>query len=92
MRLLRLDASGRVALPKSVRQRLGFRAGEMIEASELDEGIFLRPLKPSSLVRQNGFWVHTGKMADGFDSQRLLSDLREERLRKILGPIDPAEE
>jgi AbrB family looped-hinge helix DNA binding protein len=89
---LRLDASGRLTLPKSVRRRFGLRAGEMIEASDSEEGIFLRPIKPSSLVRENGFWVHTGKMADGFDSQRLLSDLREERLRKILGTTDPAEE
>jgi hypothetical protein len=71
---------------------MGFRGGEMVEASESDEGILLRPIRRSSLVRENGFWVHTGKMADGFDWQQLLPDLREERLRKIPGPIDPAEE
>jgi AbrB family looped-hinge helix DNA binding protein len=83
---LHLDKSGRVVLPKPLRQRLGLRAGTTFEAIEAAEGLLLRPVteRPSLIVR-NGFLVHTGQATRGFDWQQISDDLEEERLRDILG-------
>jgi len=83
---LRLDKSGRVVLPKPLRQRLGLRAGTTFEATEAGDGVLLRPLKERpSLVEQDGFLVHTGQATRAFDWRALFDDLEQERLRDILG-------
>jgi AbrB family looped-hinge helix DNA binding protein len=83
---LTLDKSGRVVLPKPLRQRLGFRAGTTFEAMEASGGLLLRPVtQRPSLVERNGFLVHTGEISPAFDWQQLSEDLEQERLRDILG-------
>jgi len=83
---LRLDKSGRVVLPKPLRQRLGLRAGTTFEATEAAEGVLLRPItQRPSLVKRNGFLVHTGQPNRAFDWQQLSDDLEQERLRDIFG-------
>jgi AbrB family looped-hinge helix DNA binding protein len=83
---LRLDKSGRVVLPKPLRQRLGLRAGVTFEATEAAEGVLLRPItQRPSLVQRNGFLVHTGQATGTLDWQQLFNDLERERLRDILG-------
>src|ERR1700689_1104220 len=84
---LRVDKSGRVVLPKPLRQRLGLRSGAILEATEAADGLLLRPItQHPSLVEQNGFLLHTGRPDSGFDWEQLSSDLEEEKLRDILGP------
>lgn len=83
---LRLDKSGRVVLPKPLRQRLGLRAGATFEAKETPDGLLLRPIrKRASLLEEDGFLVHTGQAPGSFASQTLFDDLERERLRDILG-------
>ncbi len=83
---LRLDKSGRVVLPKPLRQRMGLRAGTTFEAMDAAEGLLLRPVtERPSLVERDGFLVHTGQATRAFDWQQLSRDLEEERLRDILG-------
>jgi AbrB family looped-hinge helix DNA binding protein len=80
---LRLDKSGRVVLPKPLRQSMGLRAGTLFEATEAVEGILLRPItQRPSLVQRNGFLVHTGR---GLNWQQFSDDLEQERLRGLLG-------
>jgi AbrB family looped-hinge helix DNA binding protein len=83
---LRLDKSGRLVLPKPLRQRLGLRAGSTFEATQAAEGVLLRPItQRPSLVERDGFLVHTGQATRAFDWQELFEDLEQERLRDILG-------
>jgi AbrB family looped-hinge helix DNA binding protein len=83
---LRLDKSGRVVLPKPLRQRLGLRAGTTFEATEAAEGLVLRPIKSRpSLVERDGFLVHTGQSVRSFNWQEIFDDLEQERVRDILG-------
>jgi AbrB family looped-hinge helix DNA binding protein len=83
---LRLDKSGRVVLPKPLRQRLGLRAGTTFEATEAAEGVLLRPIaRQPSLIERDGFLVHTGQTSRAFDWLQLTDDLHQERLRDILG-------
>ena len=88
---LRPDKSGRLVLPKALRQRLGLRAGTTFEATEAAEGVLLRPLiHGPSLVDRDGFLVHTGHATRAFDWQELSEDLEQERLRDILRPMRSA--
>lgn len=83
---LRLDKSGRVVLPKPLRQRMGLRAGTTFEATEAAGGVLLRPItRRPSLVENGGFLVHTGQTNRDFDWRQLSDDLEQERLRDILG-------
>jgi AbrB family looped-hinge helix DNA binding protein len=83
---LRLDKSGRVVLPKPLRQRLGLRAGATFEATEGPDGVLLRPItQRPSLIERDGFLVHTGQPVRAFDWEQLSEDLEQERLRDILG-------
>jgi AbrB family looped-hinge helix DNA binding protein len=83
-RKLHLDKSGRVVLPKPLRQRPGLRPGTTFEATEAADGILLRPItEHPSLVEHNGFLVHTGRGAETLDWQQLSRDLQAERLRDI---------
>ena len=82
---LKMDKSGRVVFPKPLRQRLGLENETELEAVEQPEGVLLRPLhqKPS-MLRVGGVWVHQGVAEPGTKWDRLLDDVREERIRDIL--------
>jgi len=83
---LRIDKSGRVVLPKPLRERWGLRAGTTFEAKEAADGLLLRPIKQrASLREEDGFLVHAGQAARSFDWQTLFDDVEQERLRDILG-------
>ncbi len=85
---LQLDKSGRIVLPKPLRQRLGVKAGSKFVATEAAEGLLLKPviLRPS-LVKRNGLLVHTGVAPRGFSWkwEDISEDLGQERLREIFG-------
>lgn len=83
---LKIDKAGRVILPKSVRDRLGLRAGTELEMQETAEGIVLKPgVSRPSMIKKHGLWVHTGKVPPGFDIVQAIRDDREERIRKLAG-------
>jgi AbrB family looped-hinge helix DNA binding protein len=83
---LHLDKSGRIVLPKPLRQRLGVKAGAAFEVTEASGGLLLRPVKQRpSLVERNGFLVHTGEATRPIDWEDLTDDLERERLKDILG-------
>ena len=83
---LSIDKSGRVVLPKLLRQRLGLKPGTSFEAIEAPDGVLLRPItRRPSLVERKGFLVHTGQATGTFDWRELSEDLEQERLKDILG-------
>ena len=83
---LKLDRSGRVVLPKQVRDRLGLHEGGDLEMMEIPEGVVLKPseIRPS-MIKKKGLWVHTGKVPQGFDIVNAIRDDREDRIRKLAG-------
>jgi bifunctional DNA-binding transcriptional regulator/antitoxin component of YhaV-PrlF toxin-antitoxin module len=81
-----LDKSGRIVLPKPLRQRLGLRTGTSFYAVPAADGVLLRTVKQEpSLIERDGFLVHTGKAGRDFNWEQLRDDLQQERAAEILG-------
>jgi AbrB family looped-hinge helix DNA binding protein len=77
---VKVDKSGRIVIPKAVRERLRLRAGTNLELQEVPEGILLRPVgQRPALVWKDGLLVHLGKAPRGFAWDRLIEDFRDER-------------
>ena len=83
---IRVDKRGRIIIPKSVRDRFDFRAGSVFELEACPGGMLLRPsnLRPS-MVKVKSNWVHLGRVPHGFDWDRFIDSLRDERIKDISG-------
>ena len=83
--MIKIDSAGRIVVPKAIRQRLGLNPNTELEIVEQDGGVLLRPVEERpSMIRVNGHWVHTGRALPGADFERVLDDVREERIQSIL--------
>src|SRR5690349_6242397 len=77
--------AGRIVVPKSVRERLGFKPHTESEALEQPEGVLLKRVEQRpSMVKVDGLWVHQGRAEPRANWQRILEDLREERIESFL--------
>ena len=57
----RIDKSGRIVVPKSLRERLGLKPNTEFELVERADGVLLRPVEqPPSMLKVEGLWVHQG--------------------------------
>jgi AbrB family looped-hinge helix DNA binding protein len=79
---LKIDGSGRIILPKPLRDRLGLRAGSDLDLQETEDGFSLRPAdRQPSMIKKEGLWVHAGKLLE-FDIVEATRDERENRIRR----------
>lgn len=84
---LHVDKAGRVVVPKPLRKRLGIEHESEVEAIEQPNGILLRPIRETpSMVQVDGLWVHQGVPEPGCDWERVVDDVREERIKDVLNP------
>ena len=82
---LRIDKSGRIVVPKPLRKRLGFKPDGEVQAIEQPEGVLLKRVEQRpSMVRVDGLWVHLGIAQQGANWERILEDVREERIESVL--------
>lgn len=82
---LRIDKSGRIVVPKPLRERLGLKPDVELEVLEQPGGILLRPVgQRPSMIRVDGLWVHQGVAEPGANWDRVLDDVREERIEAVL--------
>ena len=82
---LRIDKSGRIVVPKPLRERLGFRPDTELDAIERPEGVLLRQVEQRpSMVKVDGLWVHQGTAEPGANWERILEEVREERIGAVL--------
>lgn len=79
-----MDASGRVCIPKEIRETLGLSPGNkvVIEANESDE-IRLRPTTAKSSLCKKNLSLVVLTDADGNESEDVIAQEREARIRKI---------
>lgn len=79
--LLTLDRFGRVVLPKAIRNELGLRPGDVLEAERENDTIVLRPSARKDYLRREGrILVFAGRPAGNFEG--LLKNMREERVER----------
>jgi AbrB family looped-hinge helix DNA binding protein len=82
---LRIDKAGRIVVPKPLRERLGFKPDTELEAVEQPEGVLLKRIEQRpSMVKVDGLWVHQGSAEPGANWDRILEDVREERIESVL--------
>jgi AbrB family looped-hinge helix DNA binding protein len=82
---LRIDKAGRIVVPKPLRERLGFKPDTELVAIEQPEGVLLKRVEQRpSMVKVNGLWVHQGSAEPGANWERILEDVREERIESVL--------
>ena len=81
---VKLDRSGRIVVPKPLRDRLGLKPDMELEVQEQADGLFLRvPVPYPTMVNVDGLWVHQGTAQANGDWARVLEDVRDERLRAV---------
>jgi AbrB family looped-hinge helix DNA binding protein len=84
---LRIDRSGRIVVPKPLRIRLGLHPNQELELLEQGNGVLLRPVQQEpSLVKVGGVLVHQGVVEPDVNWDRLIDDVREERIQELLKP------
>lgn len=82
---LRIDKSGRIVVPKFLRERLGFKPDTELEAIEQPEGVLLKRVdQRPSMIKIDGLWVHQGRAEPGANWDRILDDVRDERIDSVL--------
>ncbi len=82
-----IDKSGRVVVPKMLRERLGLFPGRKLQAQEVSGGLLIQPAEQKpSMIQVDGLWVHQGKPQPDANWDSLVNDVREERLNDILKP------
>ena len=81
---LTLNKSGRVVLPKPLRDELELAAGDTLELESRGEQITLRPAPGAvSVQKERGIWVYrTGWPLTAATTDQTLRHIREERDRE----------
>ena len=78
-----VDKSGRVVLPKPLRDKLGLRPGDDLLIEDGEDRLTLRPIRPqASLKKELGIWVYQGELSN-LSIAQLLDLEREKRLREL---------
>lgn len=81
----RIDKSGRIVVPKPLRERLGLKPDSELELVERADGVLLRPAEQRpSMLKVEGLWVHQGTAVPNANWSRVLDEVREERIDAVL--------
>jgi AbrB family looped-hinge helix DNA binding protein len=81
---LKIDKSGRIVVPKALRERFGFKPDSELEALELPEGVLIKKAEERpSMAKVDGLWAHQGIPQAGANWNHLLEEIREERIKSV---------
>jgi len=82
--LISIDKSGRLVIPKPIRDRLGLAAGSEVELNELRDGLVLKVLSQHPSIQEvDGLWVHLGHPESDLDLRDAIRGQREDRIREL---------
>lgn len=84
---LTLDKSGRIVLPKPLRDELNLSAGDTLELETSGEQITLHPIRATTpLQKERGIWmIRTGEDLPASVVEDTIRQIRDERERLALG-------
>jgi AbrB family looped-hinge helix DNA binding protein len=78
------DKTGRIVIPKPLRDKLGLEAGSDLQIECDGDQITLRPIRPEPLmVKKLGIWVYNGEIPD-IDIVDFIDKRREKRALEFL--------
>ena len=82
-----LDSTGRVVIPKDLRDELHLEAGDKLNVECDGDRVVLSRVRPENRMRRkNGIWVfQAGEPISADEFDRILQDQRRERDRQLLG-------
>lgn len=82
-----LDSTGRVVIPKGMREELHLESGDKLTVESDGRGVTLRPVRPESRMRKkNGVWVFQGGGPMSVEEiNQAIDDMREARSRSLSG-------
>ena len=81
---VKIDKSGRIVVPKPLRDRLGLKPDMALEVHEQADGVLLRvPTPKPTMVNVEGLWVHQGMAQANADWEHVIAEVRDERLRAV---------
>ena len=82
---LKIDQSGRIVVPKPLRERLGLKPGTELEVVDERGGLLLRAVEERpALIKIDGLWVHQGVAKPSANWDRIIEEMREERIESVL--------
>jgi len=82
---LKIDKAGRIVVPKAIRERLGFKPDQELQAIEQPDGVLLKRIEQRpSMMKVDGLWLHQSVVLPGADWNRVLEQVREERIASIV--------
>jgi AbrB family looped-hinge helix DNA binding protein len=80
----KVDKSGRIVFPKRLRDQLGIRAEAELEITAQSGGLFVRVVdEEPALVKVDGLWVHRGSAGPEVDWERVIEEVRDERIASV---------
>ena len=78
-----LDKSGRVVIPKEIRDDLGLKPGEVLHVEIFEDEVILKPLRGETpLYVKDGVLIFSGTATGNIKDA--ISTQREERFRKVM--------
>jgi AbrB family looped-hinge helix DNA binding protein len=81
---VRIDKSGRIVLPKMIRERFGLVPDLELDVIEQPGGVLLRHREEiPSMIKIDGLWIHQGTPHSNAQWDRLIDDVREERAQSV---------
>ena len=81
-----IDKAGRLVLPKATRDRLGLKAGDVLEIEPTGEGLHLKPVRESPrLVKEGNVLVYAAGVLDKNVSESdVVKDVRDGRIAELV--------
>lgn len=83
-----IDKTGRLVVPKKVRDALQVRAGDRFRVVKSGDDILLRREREATLVKIDGLWVMSGGPPANYDIVKLIEEDRERRMEFVSGLSD----
>jgi AbrB family looped-hinge helix DNA binding protein len=81
---IRMDKSGRIVLPKIIRDRFGLTPDLELEVVEQPDGVLLRRYEAHpSMIKVDDLWIHQGTPQAGALWDRIIDDVRDERAQSV---------
>jgi AbrB family looped-hinge helix DNA binding protein len=75
-----IDKTGRIVIPKRIREQYNLRPGVPIELENTAEGVFLKVIaQEPSLIRKKGILIHHGSDTVNLDTAEVVNRERQSR-------------